>query len=227
MRIAQYLRVSSVDQKKEGTSLLVQQKQLQAFCEMKGYSDITIYEDGAVSGGKPMVDRPAGSRMMADAKAGKIDLILITKLDRGFRNVVDALNTVDMLDSLNVNLILLDMGGNIVDISTPLGRFMLATLANVAELERGMIRDRCNSGRKDRKAEGKRIGEVPFGFDLGEDNLLIPNEKEQEILSLIHDLKSKGETLQTIADELNNRGYQTKKGKSWTPGTVWNLLKAA
>jgi site-specific DNA recombinase len=194
---------------------------------MRGYSDIKVYEDGAVSGGKPMMERPAGSKLMEDAKNGKIDQILITKLDRGFRNVVDALQTIEALDKFKVGLVILDMGGNVIDISTPLGRFMVTTLVNVAELEKGMILARCNSGRKDRKAEGKRIGEVPFGMDLGPDNLLIPNEKEQEILNLIHDLKSKGETLQTIADELNYRGYQTKKGKSWTPGTVWNLLKAA
>jgi site-specific DNA recombinase len=227
MRIASYIRVSSQDQKKEGTSLMVQQKQIQAFCDMKGYSDVTVYEDGAVSGGKPMIERPSGSRMMADASNGKIDLILITKLDRGFRNVVDCLNTVGVLDNLGVNLILLDMGGNIVDISTPMGRFMLTTLASVAELERGMIRERCNSGRKDRKAEGKRIGEVPFGMDLGPNNVLIPNQQEQEILSTINDLKSQGETLQSIATELNTRGYSTKKGKSWSTGTVWNCLKAA
>ena len=78
MRVAQYLRVSSADQKKEGTSLMVQQKQLQSFCDMKGYSDITVYEDGAVSGGKPMLEKPAGSSLMEDAKNGKLDLIYST-----------------------------------------------------------------------------------------------------------------------------------------------------
>jgi site-specific DNA recombinase len=162
---------------------------------------------------------------MEDSKNEKLDLILITKLDRGFRNVVDAIKTIEALDKFKVSLVILDMGGNVVDLSTPLGRFMVVTLVNVAELEKSMIRDRCNSGRKDRKAEGKRIGEVPFGYDLGPDNLLIPNETEQEILSTIHDLKSRGETLQSMASELNARGYKTKKGKSWTTGTVWNLMK--
>ena len=228
MRIAQYTRVSSSDQKKEGTSLLVQQKQLQSFCEMKGYTNITVYEDGAVSGGKPMMERPVGSRLMEDAKNGKIDIILITKLDRGFRNVVDALQTIEALDKFKVGLVILDMGGNVVDLSTPLGRFMVVTLANVAELERGMIRDRCNSGRKDRKAEGKRIGEIPFGMDLGpDDKTLVINDTEQKVLSVIRKHKSEGNTLQSISDELNARGYQTKKGKSWTTGTVWNLARVA
>lgn len=105
---------------------------------------------------------------------------------------------------------------------------MVVTLANVAELERGMIRDRCNSGRKDRKAEGKRIGEIPFGMDLGpDDKTLVINDTEQKVLSVIRKHKSQGNTLQSISDELNARGYQTKKGKAWTTGTVWNLARVA
>ena len=84
---------------------MVEQKHLQSFCDMKGYSDITVYEDGAVSGGKPMLEKPAGSSLMEDAKNGKLDLILITKLDRGFRNVVVAIQTIEALGKFKVKAV--------------------------------------------------------------------------------------------------------------------------
>lgn len=63
---------------------------------------------------------------------------------------------------------IVDLGGSSIDTSSLSGRFMLTILSAAAEMERGMIRDRCNSGRRIKKAQGGRIGEIPFGFDLNE-----------------------------------------------------------
>lgn len=226
MKAYGYIRVSSVEQTK-GTSLTEQKRQIEAYAALKGIELLGVIVDPAIKGETPIHLRPQGKLLVQAIDNGSIDTVIICKLDRAFRSASDCLTMVEQWEKKHISLHILNIAGQTIDTSTPMGKFFITIMAGAAELEKNLIKERCSTGREVRKLEGKRIGEVPFGMDLGPDNLLIPNEKEQEILNLIHDIKSKGETLQTIADELNYRGYQTKKGKAWTTGTVWNLLKAA
>lgn len=226
-KVAGYIRVSGINQV-DGSSLDVQKAQIEAYATMKGFELVSIYCDAAVSGGKPIADRPEGSKLMESIQAGEVDGMIIVKLDRGFRNTIDCLQTVDHLDKLGVSLHIIDLGGSSIDSQSPAGRFMLTVLAAAAEMERGQIKVRCKSGRDQHRAEGKRLGEIPFGFELAEDGeTLVVVPREQEVLTIIRNLKAQGQKLQMIADELNHRGFSTKKGRQWTTGTVWNLLKAA
>jgi DNA invertase Pin-like site-specific DNA recombinase len=99
-------------------------------------------------------------------------------------------------------------------------------MAGAAELERNLIRERCNEGRKIRRAEGRRIGEIPYGWQLVDDGKsLIESPEEQRALSLVHSMKNSGHTLRAIAAELNRRGYTAKKGGEWTHGQVQSILR--
>ena len=183
-----YIRVSSVSQV-EGTSLDVQKTQIQAYCTLRNLELVDVYCDPAVSGGRPIEDRPEGSRLMAAVRAGEIQSIVITKLDRGFRNTIDCLSTVDVLDKIGVSLHIIDLGGSSVDSQSPAGRFMLTVLAAAAEMERGQIKVRCASGRERHRAEGKTIGGLPFGYQLGADGkTLIPDLNEQRLISKAKEL---------------------------------------
>lgn len=227
MRTAAYIRVSGVSQV-EGTSLDVQKTQIQAYCTLKGLELVNVYCDAAVSGGKPIEERSEGAKLMAAVNSGDVKAIVISKLDRGFRNTVDCLQTVDMLDKLAVSLHIIDLGGSSVDSQSPAGRFMLTVLAAAAEMERGQIKVRCASGREKHRAEGKVIGGLPYGYNLDVDGkTLIENPVEQEALALIHSLHSEGRSLREIGAELNARGYQAKKGGSWTHGQVQSVLRKA
>lgn len=226
MRAYGYIRVSSVEQLK-GTSLDEQKRQIEAYASLKEIELLGVIVDPAIKGEIPIHLRPQGRLLVEAIDNGSIDTVIICKLDRAFRSASDCLVTVETWEKQNIGLHILNVGGQIIDTRTPTGKFFLTIMAGAAELEKNLIKERCSNGRAARKAEGKRIGEVPFGMDLGSNNVLIPNQLEQDILSTISDLKSKGETLQSIATELNARGYSTKKGKSWTTGTVWNILKAA
>ena len=226
-RVSGYIRVSSMTQT-DGSSLDVQKAQIEAYCALKGFELVNVYCDAAVSGGKPISGRPEGSKLMASIENGEIQAMIICKLDRGFRNTIDCLQTVDALDKLNVALHIVDMGGSSVDSQSPMGRFMLTVLAAAAELERGQIRQRCESGRNQHKAENKRVGEIPFGYELDSDGeTLVEVPREQEALQIMRTLKAQGQTVRQIAHELNSRGFTTKKGKEWTAGTTWNILKVA
>lgn len=224
MRALGYTRVSSQEQL-NGTSLTEQARQIRAFCEMKSIELLAIYTDGAVSGGKALKDRPQGSLMLQSLADGEADTVIICKLDRGFRSASDCLANVEAWEKENVSLVILNLGGQTIDTSSAAGKFFITVMAGAAELEKNLIKERCNSGRAARKAENKRIGEIPYGFNLAHDNTLIPKADEQKGIDLIISLHEQGYSLRNIASMLNESGLAPKKGKIWTHGMVQSLLK--
>ena len=226
-KVAGYVRVSSLNQV-DGSSLEVQQQQIAAYCAMKNLELVQVYTDAAISGGTDIDQRPEGSKLMTSIRTGEVDGMVLVKLDRGFRSVVNCLQTVDELDKLNVSLHIIDLGGSSVDSQSPAGRFMLTVLAAAAEMEKGQIKQRCNTGRAQHRAEGKRLGEIPFGYDLDPDGeTLVENATEQEAIMLVQELRSRGETLRQIAETLDSLGYSPKKGGAWTTNVVNRILKKA
>jgi len=227
MKATGYCRVSSQEQV-DGTSLQSQENQIRAYCAMKGIDLVAVLVDAGVSGGKPLAVRPEGSKLTSMVESGEVQAVVITKLDRGFRSASDCLNNVETWERRKVSLHILNLGGTTIDTSTPTGKFFITVMAGAAELERNMIRERCNEGRKIRKAQGFRIGEVPFGFSLAPDGkALVECEEEQEAIVLALDLRSKGYSASGIGAELNRRGIRTKKGSTWTHKQVIRLLKRA
>jgi len=224
MRAVAYCRVSSQDQI-DGTSLAEQKKQIEAYASLKSIVLAGIFVDAGVSGGTPLVDRPQGAKLLEALNNGEARTIIITKLDRGFRSCSDCLNSVERWDKEGINLHIIDLGGSSVDTTSASGKFMLTVLAAAAEMERARINERCNEGRKARRAEGKRIGEVPFGYDLKGNNRLEANAEEQRAIKMIHRLKKRGGSLRSIAQELNRRKIETKKGRTWQAAQVSNILK--
>lgn len=216
-------RVSSREQV-DGTSLANQEREIRAYAAMKNM-DLTILVDAGVSGGIPLAKRPEGSRAVAIIKNGEAKAVIITKLDRGFRSASDCLNTVENWEKKGVALHILNLGGQSIDTSTPTGKFFITVMAGAAELERNMINERCNEGRRARKLEGKRIGEIPFGYTLGDNNRLVKDEREQRIIGICCDLKRQGRSLRQIAAELNTLGIPTKKNRTWDHVRVHQLLK--
>jgi site-specific DNA recombinase len=227
MKAAAYCRVSSLEQI-EGTSLQSQEEQIRAYLTMKNIELAGLFIDAGVSGGKPIAGRPEGSKLVEMVDSGEVQCVAIVKLDRAFRNVVDCLQTVDAWERAGVALHIVDLGGNSIDTTSPAGRFMLTVLSAAGEMERGMIRDRCNSGRASRKAQGFRIGEVPFGFQLGPDGKsLVISGEEQEVIGIVEKLAGQGYSASAIADDLNRRGLPTKKGGTWSHKQIIRILKRA
>jgi len=227
MKAAGYCRVSSQEQV-DGTSLKVQEDQITAYAAMKGLELITVLIDGGISGGKPLALRPEGSKLAQMIQVGEVEAVLISKLDRGFRSASDCLFNVEAWEKKGISLHILNLGGTTIDTSTPTGKFFNTVMAGAAELERNMIRERCNEGRRIRKAQGYRLGEVPFGFSLAADGkTLVKCEDEQEAISLALELRGKGYSASGIAAELNRRGIKTKKGSTWSHKQVIRLLRRA
>ena len=228
MRAIGYIRCSTHEQADSGLGLDAQARCIRAYCGMKGLDLIEIVTDAGVSGGKPLAKREGGLRLLEAIRARKADAVVMLKLDRMFRNAGDCLTTVERWEKSGVSLHVADFGGNAIDTTSAAGRFMLVVLAGAAEMERNLTRERTRSAMAVKRANGQRVGAVPYGNDLADDRVtLIPNAAEQAVIRDIRTMRSRGMKLQEIAETLTGRGVPTKTGKSsrWTHQAVARILR--
>ena len=143
-----YLRVSTKEQAKEGVSLEAQEAKLTAYCTMRELNIIQVVVDAGVSGGKPLHKREGGRVVLNAIKTKQADAVVAYKLDRLFRDCADCLTVTKEWDNKDVALHLVDMGGQTLDTSSPMGRFFLTVMAGAAELERGLIGERVSFARQ-------------------------------------------------------------------------------
>jgi site-specific DNA recombinase len=219
-----YIRVSSEQQADSGLGLAAQRERIAAYCQAKGWQLGEVYEDAGVSAAKPLSTRPAGSRLLADLKKGKA-VIIIAKLDRAFRSVADATNTIAGLDKRGVAIVSLAEGFDTTD-SNPFARAMLQMVSIFAELERNLIRQRTKDALSVKRSRGERISRhAPYGWDFGTDGRLVENPGEQQGIAFARQLRqTQGCTLRQIAEELDTAGVKAKHGGQWSAMSVRSIL---
>jgi DNA invertase Pin-like site-specific DNA recombinase len=153
-RAAVYTRVSSLDQHLETQSLDLHQMAVQ-----RGYEIVQEYTD-RISGAK--AKRPGLDQMLADARRGRFDVVLVWASDRIARSVKHFLEVLDELSRLNIEYVSfreqIDTGG-------PLGRAIVVIIGAVAELERNLIIERVRAGMRRARLEGTHIGRNPLTLD--------------------------------------------------------------
>jgi DNA invertase Pin-like site-specific DNA recombinase len=153
-RAALYLRVSTLDQHPE-TQLL----DLRQMAAQRGLEIVTEYTD-RISGAKAR--RPGLDQMMADARRGKFDVILVWASDRIARSVKHFLEVLDELNRIGVEYVSFREN---IDTAGPLGRAIVVIVSAVAELERSLIVERVRAGMRRAKLEGRHIGRRPLDLD--------------------------------------------------------------
>lgn len=184
-RAALYIRVSTMEQVKEGYSILAQTEKLKAYASAKDMSVYKTYSDPGFSGAKQ--DRPALQEMIQDIENGKIDVVLVYKLDRLARSQKITLYLIeDIFLKNSVDFISLQES---FDTSTPFGRATIGMLSVFAQLERDTITERMHMGRTERAKQGYYHGSgvAPLGYDYVDGNLIV-NEYEANIIREIFDL---------------------------------------
>ena len=227
MKAIGYTRCSTNEQADSGLGLEAQAERIKAYCTMRGSELLDVITDAGVSGGKPLASRDGGQRLLTAIRERKADAVVMLKLDRMFRNAGDCLTTVEQWEKAGVALHVVDLGGNAIDTTSAAGRFMLVVLAGAAEMERNLTRERTRSAMAVKRANGQRIGTVPYGFDLADDGAaLVLNDAEQAVIEEIQTMRAAGWTLERIADALTDRGVPTKTGKSerWTHQAVTRIV---
>lgn len=217
--IALYERVSTDRQAEQGNSIPEQKDRLEKFCHAFGWKDYVHYTDAGFTGAKR--DRPALNKLIKDIEKGKVNKVLVYKLDRLSRSQKDTLWLIeDKMLSNGCDFISISEN---FDTSTPFGRAMIGILAVFAQLEREQIKERMNMGKIGRAKDGKRNGGgCPVGYDYINGKLIV-NEYEAMQIREIHRMYQEGYSIKLIVRTLRSKGYSHKYGQ-WIENRVRSSL---
>ena len=184
---------------------------------------VDVYTDAGITGTSTK-HREGFKRMVADALAGKIDLIVTKSVSRFARNTVDSLTTIRQLKENGIECYF--EKENIWTFDGK-GELLLTIMSSLAQEESRSISENCTWGQRKRFADGKVS--VPFqrflGYDRGPDGNLVVNREQAVIVKRIYSLFLQGMTYHGIADTLTKDGIPTPGGKKkWSISTVKSIL---
>ncbi|OEH86209.1 hypothetical protein BHU72_11775 [Desulfuribacillus stibiiarsenatis] len=230
MKIALYVRVSTDEQAREGFSISEQQTRLQAYCIAQGWDHYELFIDDGYSAKD--IDRPKLNEIIDMVKQKQISKVMVTKLDRMSRRLLDLLNLIDFFQDHSVSFVSVSEA---FDTNTPAGRLTLQVLGAVAEFERERIAERVRDNMYHIAKEGKPVNKPCYGFDLVDiETGKIASKKdgiggnceirinEQEAIWAIKGaemiISDQGPWI--VAKMFNESGILTKRGNMWTAKAV-------
>lgn len=219
MRVGLYPRVSGHEQE-DNYSIPDQIDRMKKYCESRDWMVYKIYTDSGFTGSN--MERPGLQDMIKDVEKGKLDMVLVYKLDRLSRSQKDTLYLIeDVFDKHGVSFTSITEN---FDTSTPFGKATLGMLAVFAQLEREKIKERTMAGKDGRAKEGKWHGGrwIPIGYEYI-DGLLVQNEFEIVQIREIADLFLKGTPVRTIERICSKKGFRHKHGE-WNSKTIKRVL---
>jgi putative DNA-invertase from lambdoid prophage Rac len=214
-----YQRVSSIQQV-EGNSLETQGKQVKSYAASKGWDvpDENFFVEAGISGSIDFKDRPEGARLLQTVKSG--DAIIFTKLDRAFRNVRNAFNTLHDLREQGVSVHFLDLGGEVT--GNGVGAIIFAVLSSFAAFERERIATRIKEVKQMQRDQGKFCGgRRAFGYSIV-DGIKVPRDDEQQVIAQMKTMKVSGATLRDIQSWLS-----ATQGRNFSRMGVRDILSRA
>lgn len=188
------------------------------------------YDDGGFSGGN--LDRPALKRLFEDIAKGKIDCVVIYKIDRLSRSLFDFQQIIELFDKYNVTFASVTQSFSTDD---SIGRLMLNIVLSFAQYERELTGERIRDKIEASKKKGMWMGgTIPIGYDAKEGKLFI-NKEESETVKTIFELFIENESITETARELNKMNFTTKtwisnkgniqKGKNFNKSNVRRIIE--
>lgn len=221
-KAALYIRVSTLYQI-DKDSLPLQREELINYAKyVFNITDCEVFEDAGYSGKN--TDRPAYQDMMTRIRAGEFSHLMVWKIDRISRNLLDFAAMYDELKDLEIIFI---SKNEQFDTSTAMGEAMLKIILVFAELERNMTSERVSAIMISRAEKGLWNGaNVPFGYKWSkEKNFPIICEEESPYIKLIFDMYEDRPSSSKIAQYLNAKSICTKRGGTWGAQTILQMLK--
>lgn len=216
-----YVRVSTEKQAEGGISLAAQTTKIRAMAEVKGVEVTEILVEAAASARS--LDRPEMLRLLAQVDAGAVGTVIIAKLDRLTRSVVDLADLLARFERQGVALVSVSES---LDTRSSAGRLLLNIMTSVSQWEREAIGERTRDALQEKKAKGERVGTLPFGSQLAADGIhLEPAPVEQRLRDHIRAMKATCRTTKEIAATLNAEGSRTRRGTPWRYQYVARVLK--
>ncbi len=250
LRAVSYCRVSSETQREKET-VLTQIELNEKFCIEKGYTLVETYVDDGVSGTTHLSDRPAGARLLSDARAGKFEAVVVYKADRlGRSALVNETLALELHGKLGIAIVGV---AEQIDLSSPIGAAMFTFQSAIGRLERENTLQRSRDATLRLAREGAWLGGiVPYGYRVeGKERaarLVVSDQKiaglqmsEADVVRLIYSLSGEeGQSSIQIAERLNVLGVPTSYARDgrevvrnkrklrtqevWRPGRVRNML---
>lgn len=220
-KVIGYIRVSTGEQQ---NSIANQRSKIEAFSALNNLDLIDVIVDEDVSGKVKFEERIGGRKALDYLYNGTAKQIISTTLDRMFRSSLDGMIVTNEWSEKGIDFTFINMGGMILDSSTPMGKMMLTLTMAFAELERNMIADRIKTVSRYKKSNLQVYGRTPYGFNAV-DGMLVPNTEEMNVVCMIKQLAEKGKSLRYIADSLNANGFTPKEGGEWGHTSINKILK--
>lgn len=222
MRAIGYIRVSTEDQ---NLGPGAQRKAIEEWCERNGAEMVQVFEDHGVSGGVDLEKRLQLLAAIDSLKPLGASVLVVAKRDRLARDVLYSAMIERLVQKQKAVIASADNVGNG---DGPEAQMIRGIVDVFAAYERAIIRARTKAALQVKKSRKERTGSVPYGFQLAKDGVhLEPNPAEQEILSIVSELRGRGMTLRAIAAALEERGFTPRGEGKWHPQTVSNIEKAA
>ncbi len=217
--VALYCRVSTQEQAVDGYSISAQLQTLRQYAQMYGWEIAGEYVDEGISG-KNIKDRPAIKQLIEEVKTQNFQAILVWKISRLSRNMLDTLTLLDMFEENNVKFISYSEN---FDTGSPIGKLVVQLMASIAEMERNTLSENVKLGMTQRAREGYWNGGVVFGYDSIEKELIV-NSDEAQLVTYIFNMYAEGKGLKAIANHLNKSGYRTKRNKHFSINGIATIL---
>jgi site-specific DNA recombinase len=230
-----YTRKSSDEGlEKEFNSLDAQREACEAYVKSQKHAGwlalADLYDDGGLSGGT--LERPALQRLLADIKSGKVQIVVVYKVDRLTRSLADFAKIVDVLDAHDASFVSVTQSFNT---TTSMGRLTLNMLLSFAQFEREIAGERIRDKIAASKAKGMWMGgNVPLGYDVM-DRKLIVNETEAGTVRTIFRRYAELGSVRLLRDDLARQGIVSKRrahasaalagGNHFSRGALYTLLQ--
>ena len=190
MKAIGYVRVSTEKQADFGVSLEAQSEKVRAMAVVQGAELAEVIIDAGESA--KSLNRPGMAQLLSLVDAGAVDAVIIAKLDRLTRSVKDLAELLERFTRRGVSLVSV---AESLDTGTAAGRLVLNIMTAVSQWEREAIGERTRDAMHHKRANGERVGTVPFGYRTAADGLhLEADPAEQAVLSRIRELKATGRT---------------------------------
>ena len=224
-RVAVYMRVSSLNQAKEGQGLDVQEASCMSVIEKNKWKLYKkYYNPEGVSGDVKATDRYEFRDLLADAKKRKFTIFLVHNLDRLGRKNRDISDTLDLLYAEKLRVY---VGFHHIE-NNPLGRLLSGVQGEISQYDKVQILNRMNAGlNRATEERGEKQGRVPYGYKrVGKSkNLKIEiNQGEAQVVLFIYEERRRGNTQQGIANLLNAQGIKAPRSDTWDHKKVQQLL---
>jgi site-specific DNA recombinase len=224
LRCAVYTRKSSEEGlEQEFNSLDAQREACEAYIASQKPAGWLLvpdrYDDGGISGAT--LDRPALQRLLADIEAQRVDVVVVYKIDRLSRALMDFAKLVEVFDRNNVTFVSVTQSFNT---TTSMGRLTLNILLSFAQFEREVIGERIRDKFAASRKKGMWMGGfVPLGYDVN-DRKLVVNDGEASTVRMIFERFTKIGSATTLVNALRAEGITGKRGKLVDKGYLYKLL---